>query len=83
MGEDWSYSDTTSNKFIRYFFNAWENSEEIELSIDSDETNGARDRFVFHNNPFRWKLYYCTLETGSYFVNGRFYSPCFNGIFKC
>ncbi len=115
LGEDWSYSDNSTEKSIRYFYDAegiaglrydgcnftflkdplgnvskilyqgktigeyiydaWGNCEVIELSIDSDETNGARDRFVLHNNPFRWKTHYLDLETGLYFVNGRYYSP--------
>lgn len=58
-----------------YVYDAWGNCQVIELSIDSDTTNGARDRFVLHNNPFRWKSHYLDLETGLYFVNGRYYSP--------
>lgn len=58
-----------------YIYDAWGNCQVKELSIDSDATNGARDRFVLHNNPFRWKSHYLDLETGLYFVNGRYYSP--------
>lgn len=58
-----------------YIYDAWGNCQVIELSIDGDATNGARDRFVLQNNPFRWKSHYLDLETGLYFVNGRYYSP--------
>lgn len=115
LGEDWSYSNGSSSKSMRYFYDAegiaglrydgcnftfikdplgnvskilyqgktigeyiydaWGNCQVKELSIDSDATNGARDRFVLHNNPFRWKSHYLDLETGLYFVNGRYYSP--------
>ena len=58
-----------------YIYDAWGNCDVVELSIDSDATNGARDRFVLQNNPFRWKSHYLDFETGLYFVNGRYYSP--------
>ncbi len=36
-----------------YIYDAWGNCQVIELSIDSDAIDGARDRFVLYNNPFR------------------------------
>lgn len=58
-----------------YVYDAWGNCTVIPLSIDDDATNGARDRFVLYNNPFRWKSHYFDLETELYYVNGRYYSP--------
>ncbi len=58
-----------------YIYDAWGDCDVIELSIDSDATHGARDKFVLYNNPFRWKSHYLDLETGLYYVNGRYYSP--------
>ena len=115
LGEDWSYSNGSSSKSMRYFYDAegiaglrydgcnftfikdplgnvskilyqgktigeyiydaWGNCQVKELSIDSDATNGARDRFVLHNNPFRWKSHYLDLETGMYYAYGKYYSP--------
>lgn len=86
LGEDWSYSDSSLDQLIRYFYDAegisglryngynfifikdplgnvskimyqgktigeyiydaWGNCQKIEWSIDSDATDGARDRFV-------------------------------------
>ena len=58
-----------------YVYDAWGNCTIIGLSIGSGATDVSRDSFVLHHNPFRWKSHYLDLETGLYYVNGRYYSP--------
>lgn len=53
-----------------YVYDAWGNHEVVELSIAND-----RDRFVLYYNPFRYKGYYCDLETKLYYCNSRYYEP--------
>lgn len=53
-----------------YVYDAWGNCIVNELSIAN-----SRDRFVLYNNPFRYKGYYCDLESGLYYCNTRYYDP--------
>ena len=58
-----------------YTYDVWGNCEVIELSIDSETEAGERDKFVLYNNPFRYKGYYCDIETGLYYCDSRYYHP--------
>lgn len=51
-----------------YLYDAWGNCVVNEISIANE-----RDSFVLHNNPFRYKGYYCDLESGLYYCNTRYY----------
>lgn len=51
-----------------YVYDAWGNFIVNEISIAN-----YRDSFVLHNNPFRYKGYYCDLESGLYYCNARYY----------
>ncbi len=53
-----------------YIYDGWGNHQVVEISIETDI-----DRFVLHNNPFRYKGYYYDIETGLYWVSTRYYSP--------
>ncbi len=53
-----------------YLYDAWGNCNVNEISIANE-----RDRFVLYNNPFRYKGYYCDLETQLYLVSSCYYSP--------
>ncbi len=60
----------------QYIYDAWGNCKIQELSIDYNDTDAnQRDKYVLYNNPFRWKSQYLDVETGLYYVNGRYYSP--------
>ena len=51
-----------------YLYDAWGNFVVKELSVDNDN-----DRFVLFNNPFRYKGYYCDLESELYYCKTRYY----------
>ncbi len=53
-----------------YLYDAWGNCNVNEISIANE-----RDRFVLYNNPFRYKGYYCDLETNMFWLSSRYYSP--------
>ncbi len=53
-----------------YVYDAWGNCKVNNIDIENDD-----ETFVVKNNPFRWKSRYCDLETGNYYVGGRYYSP--------
>lgn len=53
-----------------YIYDAWGNFEVKEISVSNE-----RDKFVLYNNPFRYKGYYCDLESGLYYCQTRYYDP--------
>ena len=53
-----------------YLYDAWGNCKIKEISVANE-----RDRFVLNYNPFRYKSYYCDLESGLYYCNSRYYDP--------
>jgi len=53
-----------------YVYDGWGNCQINRLDIQNND-----EEFVVRNNPFRWKSRYCDLETGNYYIGGRYYSP--------
>ena len=53
-----------------YVYDAWENCQVNMIDIENED-----EAFVVEYNPFRWESRYCDLETGNYYVDGRYYSP--------
>lgn len=53
-----------------YLYDAWGNCVVKEISVAND-----RDRFILKYNPFRYKGYYCDLESGLYYCKNRYYDP--------
>ena len=51
-----------------YLYDAWGNCVVKEIAVSND-----RDRFVLKYNPFRYKGYYCDLESGLYYCKSRYY----------
>ncbi|MCM1350220.1 MAG: polymorphic toxin-type HINT domain-containing protein [Prevotella sp.] len=53
-----------------YIYDAWGNCQLNRIDIENED-----EEFVVRYNPFRWKSRYCDVETGNYYVGGRYYSP--------
>ena len=43
--------------------------------LNPDGTENAEADFIGNINPIRWKSMYCDVETGFYYIEGRYYSP--------
>ncbi len=60
----------------RYVYDAWGNCKVYDENNNSDTDANS----VGNLNPIRWKGHYYDVETGLYYINGRFYNPTI-GIF--
>lgn len=45
------------------------------ITIKENDNISNDEKYVLNNNPFRWKSSYQDIETGLYYLNGRYYSP--------
>ncbi len=55
-----------------YTYDAWGN---CSIKIFDDTNPNEIDKYIVNNNPFRFKGYYCDLETNLYYCQFRYYDP--------
>ncbi len=55
-----------------YIYDAWGN---CETKIFTDTNPNEIDNCIVNYNPFRFKGYYCDLETNLYYCQSRYYNP--------